>query len=191
MDRDEMLLMYVSGELPAAEHSEVERRAAQDPEWAQALHRVRELNSGVADLLSHLDGHSSSAASIEDGRRSAAVRRVSRAIVQKRVSAPLPVAAQNDEPRNRSLLPRWSYPFVAAAVIVVAMVALVEWGGNEWSEQSVTSAQTSLEERAARREKFIQSFADETFAVDAMDRGALVLSTGPDEYSAAAQPDLK
>lgn len=128
---ESVLLLYLAGELPAEGRAEVDRRLAAEPPLREALTRLEAVHGAVADWFKQAD-----AAVVADdegrGRSAAAVRRVSRAFVQRRAAedAAKAAAAKNESMWPKSLLPRWAYPLTAAAAIIVGLLSLVQWGGS-------------------------------------------------------------
>src|SRR5947208_3538628 len=132
MDNDAMLLMYLAGELPAEEHAQLAQRLAHDPALGEQLERVRALNGGIARIMDEADR---GVGATEESRRAAAVRRVSRAMVKQHVTTPAATGSTLEYgQRPRFMLPRWLYPFAAAAVIIGGMVTLVQWGGSKFGD---------------------------------------------------------
>ena len=83
----------------------------------------------------------------EAARRAAAVRRVSRAAAKFQLDRRQKVAAaaadEEAPPLRRLQLPRWAYPFAAAAMILIGWVAY--WGFTNSSNKALVSKRRALE----------------------------------------------
>src|SRR5690349_24514678 len=91
-NNESVLLMYLAGELPAEDRAEVEQQLAADAGLRATLERLRETNDALARVLTGADGVVLPPAT-EAARRSAAVRRVSRAMVKARLEQESAAAA--------------------------------------------------------------------------------------------------
>jgi hypothetical protein len=134
------------------------------------------------------DRQAGASAAMEEVRRSAAVRRVSRAMVRQRVEAPAPVAASVDDAPPRTLVPRWIQRVGIAAAIIGGLVVLVQWDGGGFLADN-TRQQSNDAARAAAREAFVQTFEEETFGIDATDRTILVYSASAENPAAVFQSE--
>lgn len=113
---EQVLLMYLAGELPDDDRADVERMLATDPSLQRDLQQMQSLQSTVEHGLARLDEISPLPVS-----SNFAARQVSRAIRQQLARPKVaPVRATSDGP-SRSWW--WLYPTVAAAS--VAMIAMV------------------------------------------------------------------
>jgi hypothetical protein len=123
-NNDAVLLMYLAGELPDAERTEVERMLAVDAGLRGQLERLREAHAWFAEEMARDDRSTRPAVS-----QGAAVRRVGRAMRQwhTRRLAEAPAAAAAPRPGLR--YPWWAYPLSAAASVVIAF--LVWWGNTD------------------------------------------------------------
>lgn len=181
-NNEAVLLMYVAGELPPDDRVEVEQLLANDGGLRAELARLRESHDALTLALGEADGLAMPAVS-EGARRSAAVRRVSRAISQhhaeRQAAAAREAAASASDRRFRRLrLPGWSYPFAAAAMLLIAWVAY--WGissgsssrGKQVVEKFPTPGETIDEPTAMALLTSLDS--------DAIDREALASSGAED-----------
>lgn len=119
-NNDSLLLMYLSGELPMGDRTEVERRLASDPALRQALEDLRGAQASVNELLRADDASTPLPVS-----SAVAVRHVSRSIRQWQVdrftAPPADVA-----PARGLRYPWWIYPTTSVAALLIAF--LVWWG---------------------------------------------------------------
>ena len=125
-NNEAVLLMYLADELPAEDRAEVEQLLASDEGMRSALSTLRAADGHMTMAFSEADGLLLPPAT-EAARRSVAVRRMSRAMVRFHVDRDQQIALDEARKPSRSLnLPRWSYPFAAAAIILIAWVGY--WG---------------------------------------------------------------
>jgi hypothetical protein len=148
-NNEAVLLMYLADELPPEDRVEVEQLLARDGGLRAELERLRDMTDSLTLALSEADGvgiarPSSPAPAHGDAvssKQSAAVRRVSRLMSQQRAAreaAAAAVASASTEngvtmgkrrrrwPTAALRLPTWTYPFAAAAAVLIAWVAY--WG---------------------------------------------------------------
>jgi hypothetical protein len=113
-NNEAILLMYLAGELPEADHAEVRQMLASDPALRAALADLSVLHDDVAGVLAGAD------AARPLSRADVATRQVSRAMVAARLEGQ---RAQPAPPAKRSRLriAWWAYPIGAAAMLTVAM----------------------------------------------------------------------
>ena len=118
-----VLLMYLAGELPAEDRTEVERMLAVDAGLRADLERLREAFAWFSAEVARDDRAIRPAVS-----EGAAVRRVGRAMRQwyarRLAAAPAPRPAA-----GTLRYPWWAYPLAAAASVVIAF--LVWWGNTD------------------------------------------------------------
>jgi hypothetical protein len=112
---DTLLLMYLVGELPAADQAEVERRVAADPKVRADLDRLTETYGSFTSGMEALDAASPVHADV-----SAAVRRASTAIRQWQ-ARPAPATVPGVERRPTSRWRVWAIPSAAAAIVLVVV----------------------------------------------------------------------
>lgn len=124
------LLLFTTGEMPPQRQDQFADRLAQEPQLAAALVELQSLNSRTRDWFAHGERHEHPA--LMEAHRSAAVRRVSRGIVQKRLEDSARAASM---PRQPFKLPGWIYSVAAVAVLIIAFVVLVQWGNGLQSTQ--------------------------------------------------------
>jgi hypothetical protein len=117
-NNEQILLMYLAGELPAGDQADVERLLAADAGLRQSLTELQAAQAFVDEELTKLDNASPLPVSVD-----AAARQAARAMRQ-RLAEPRVVATEHAaEQRPRSWW--WLYPTVAAAsVLIVAMLWL-------------------------------------------------------------------
>lgn len=131
-NNEQILLMYLAGELPPEDHAAVDGLLATDASLRRQCQELQSLQVAVGDGLGRLDELSMPVSA------DFAVRQVGRAIRQKLARPKLvPAAAVSDGP------PRswwWLYPTVAAASI--AIVAMV-WLNRQASEPVVMHPSSS------------------------------------------------
>jgi hypothetical protein len=152
-NNEAVLLMYLAGELPPEDCAEVEQHLAADAGLRAELERLRQTNDALTVTLSAADGVGIRAADHEAARLAAAVRRVSRAMVQFQLEQRQRAETPAEElPVRKLRLPRWAYPFAAAAMILISFVAY--WGfkqgggvgpGNQVAHYHESVAPTSPE----------------------------------------------
>lgn len=200
LDNDEsVLLLYLAGELSAEGRADVDRRLAAEPALRQALTRLEAMHGAVADWFKQAD-----AAVIADdggrGRSAVAVRRVSRAFVQRRTAeeAAKAAAAKNESMWPKSLLPRWAYPLTAAAAIIVGLLSLVQWGGSlvgggsrgGWGDMRGEGGPSGPGGYEWRPGGMIRGFANSTYGLDDADFRSMQLSAGGYDVSTMFQPEV-
>jgi len=119
-NNEAVLLMYLAGELPDEDRAEVERMLASDGGLRATLAELSALRDEVGDVLSAAgaDGPAS--------RRDAAVRRVSRAMVARRLEVAQALASDSAATtaaasHRRIRIAWWMYPVAAAAILMVMM----------------------------------------------------------------------
>jgi anti-sigma factor RsiW len=121
-NNDAVLLLYLAGELPPEDRTEVEQMLATDPLMRGALERLRDASDAFESAMPGLDR-----ATRLPAPEPVAMRRVMRAMRQwqaRRLAAPGPA-----ESRRKIRFPLWAYPLAAAASVVIAF--LVWWGNTE------------------------------------------------------------
>lgn len=199
LDNDEsVLLLYLAGELSTDDRAEVDRRLAAEPALRGALTRLEAVHGAVADWFKQAD-----APVVADdegrGRSMVAVRRVSRAFVQRRAAedAAKAAAAKNESMWPKSLLPRWAYPLTAAAAIIVGLLSLVQWGGSlvgsdrggrgGWGDMRADGGPGGYEWRPGG---MIRGFANSTYGLDDGDFRSMQLSAGGYDVSTMFQPEV-
>ncbi len=117
-NNEQVLLMYLAGELPPLDHQEVEQLLAGDAGLRQELGRLREAQAAFAEALAALD------AAEPLTNESIAVRRVGRAIRQEMaIRAARPVASPPAKPSWN--IPWWAYPSAVAAAILIGFLIFV------------------------------------------------------------------
>lgn len=122
-NNEQILLMYMAGELPAEDRADVERMLAADPSLRRDWQELQALHATVGAGLGQLDELSATSVNVEF-----AVRQVGRAIRQKLALPKLGPAMAPVEGQTRSWW--WLYPtVVAASVAIIAMV----WLGRQQS----------------------------------------------------------
>jgi hypothetical protein len=125
-NNEAVLLMYLAGELPAEDRAEVEQLLSVDAGLRRELDSLRTAETFMTLAMSTADGFAMPAVT-EAARQSAAVRRVSRAMVRSRLEREHEsVLPEVQTPTRTFRLPGWTYPFAAAAAIVFAWVGY--WG---------------------------------------------------------------
>jgi anti-sigma factor RsiW len=203
---ESVLLLYLAGELPAQDRAEVDRRLSAEPRLREELGRLEAVHRAVTDWFGQADAALLAAAAPPAngdaaeprGRSAAAVRRVSRAFVQRRATeeAARAAAAKNESMWPKSLLPRWAYPLTAAAAIVVGLLSLVQWGGSlvgsgrfnrsPWADMRGEEVPFS----GGFRPSGIRTFVTTTYGLDEEDDASLELSAGAYDVSTMFQPDV-
>jgi len=111
-NNEAILLMYLAGELSAEDRAEIEQMLEQDAGLRGALAELSAVNDQISGMLSSLDGP------VADSRREAAVRRVSRALVQAKADQIAYAAPTTRNARRLLNLRRFLWPAVAAAILV-------------------------------------------------------------------------
>jgi hypothetical protein len=151
-NNEAVLLMYLADELPPEDRVEVEQLLARDGGLRAELERLREMTDSLTLALTGADGvgiapapPSPAHADAMSAGQSAAVRRVSRVMSQQRAAREAAAARESAAaaafagngaiaaagkrrrwPTAALRLPAWTYPFAAAAVVLIAWVAY--WG---------------------------------------------------------------
>ncbi len=152
-NNEAVLMMYLAGELPDADRSEVEQQLARDSGMRATLEALKRLNEGMTGVLTHADGVALPAVT-ENARQAMATRRVSRLMVKHQLEMREDSEADGAVERKAWFMrmPRWVYPSTAAAVLLVAWVAY--WG--------FTNAGTAGMQRAGNeRMRFQRDYGDE------------------------------
>ncbi|HEY2587588.1 MAG TPA: hypothetical protein VGI81_17715 [Tepidisphaeraceae bacterium] len=117
-NNEQILLMYLAGELPSADQADVDRLLAVDPGLRQSLAELQACQTLVDEALGNLDEASPLPVSAE-----AAARQTARAMRQRMAEPKVAATSRADERSPRSWW--WLYPTVAAAsILVVAMLWL-------------------------------------------------------------------
>jgi hypothetical protein len=131
-NNESMLLMYVAGELPAADMAEVEQMLARDAGLRAELTAIQSDQDSVYTGLAELDRTEDRVAGTSGATaQAAAVRQVGRAMRQWKVDRLRPEPVQ---PARRWMrLPAWTYP--AGAVASVLIGSLIFWGMRGGSDQ--------------------------------------------------------
>lgn len=125
-NNEAVLLMYLAGELPPEDRAEVEQLLSVDAGLRRELDSLRAAETFMTLAMSTADGFAMPPVT-EAARQSAAVRRVSRAMVRSRLEREHASVLPEPQTATRAFrLPGWTYPFAAAAAIVIAWVAY--WG---------------------------------------------------------------
>jgi anti-sigma factor RsiW len=186
-NNESVLLMYLAGELPAEDRAEVEQQLAADAGLRATVERLRETNDALTRVLTEADGVMLPSAT-EAARRSAAVRRVSRAMVKSRMeqesaAAAAAEAAAAERARSRRLrrlrIPGWAYPLATAAMILIAWVAY--WG---FTKPAGPDASPEAREAAAGRADYLRAVAAmQSFDADVTDREAIVSAVSAEDPS--------
>ena len=120
LDREAMLLMYLSEELCAEDRAAVERMLAADSSLRQQLQQLRELDGTMATCFEQLDEHASPLAS--EGR----IQRLLHDM-RRHDNLPSELAARQaytDLAPQRRVWPRWAFLTTAAASIIFLMLSL-------------------------------------------------------------------
>jgi anti-sigma factor RsiW len=122
-NNESMLLMYLAGELPAADMKEVEQMLARDGGLRAELAAIRATQEIVFAGLADLDRAESSLSSAK-AQQAASVRSVERMMCQWHADR---LKIEPAAPGRRWMqMPGWTYP--AAAVASVLIGALIYWG---------------------------------------------------------------
>src|SRR4051812_15691630 len=119
-DREAVLLLYLAGELPAQDQSELERILNQDHSLRADLDRLRDLQTQVVGQLDELDSANPLRMSEEISTRRV-VREMRRFQLELKSRSPMQLEASSIR-----AWPRWIYPMAAAAAIIFAVLGL--WG---------------------------------------------------------------
>jgi hypothetical protein len=112
-NNEQILLMYVTDELPPEDRHEVDQMLAVDANLRDELQRLEEADGMLRQAMAAVD-----AESVPASREGAAVSRVSREIRRRVVRSAAPAEPHVSSDRRRSLW--WLYPTAAAAVIILA-----------------------------------------------------------------------
>jgi hypothetical protein len=218
-NNEAVLLMYLADELPAEDRLEVEQLLARDAGLRAELERLRDMTDALTLALTDADGVGiapppiAAAAAIPGdaiaAKQSAAVRRVSRLMSQRRAHREalearedaagaaaggiIEAAARGRRRRYRWALriPTWSYPFAAAAAVLIAWVAY--WGftssgtgqrdqsrpplPEHVDDQATLALMRSLEPEDADRQAIVSAFSAEDPAAGG-DLGTLMRVVG-------------
>ena len=118
-NNEQILLMYVAGELPAVDHQEVDQMLAGDVGLRRELERVREMYGAMANGLAALDRAEKLTP------ETMAVHRIGRAMRQQLRLRAAEAARKVRPGSTRLILPWWAYPSVAAAVLFIAFLTWV------------------------------------------------------------------
>jgi anti-sigma factor RsiW len=131
-NNEALLLMYLTGELPAEDRAEVDHMLANDAGLRAHLAGIESAYTGAMGALLKLDQDKSAEAG-----ENHAIRQASRAMKQWQVDRlnRQPVVA---EPA-RTKVPVWAYPIGVAAMLVIG--SLIWWGGQA---DTVPASQTKL-----------------------------------------------
>jgi hypothetical protein len=117
-NNEQVLLMYLAGELPAGDQADVDRLLAIDAGLRQGLAELQACQAFVDEEIAKLDDASALPVSVD-----AAARQAGRVMRQRMAEPKVEVAAQSSALRARSWW--WLYPTVAAAsILIVAMLWL-------------------------------------------------------------------
>jgi hypothetical protein len=130
-DEGAALLMYLAGELSAADRAELERRLDEDATLRDRLERLREAHDQFLDAMPALDRATRLSVPEPVG-----VRRVAAAMRQwqaGRLARPEPARV----PATAGF-PRWAYAVATAAAAVIALV--VWWGNTDGADNRVAEA---------------------------------------------------
>ena len=126
-NNEAVLLMYLADELPGDDRAEVAQLLASDSALRSELEALRSTQDYLTQVFSAADGLAIPAVVEDIGRQAAAARQVSRAMVRYRLESEQRAAREQARPAVRALrLPKWSYPFAAAAMVLIAWVSY--WG---------------------------------------------------------------
>jgi hypothetical protein len=138
-NNESMLLMYLAGELPAADMKEVEQMLARDGGLRAELAAIRATQEIVFAGLADLDRAESSLSSAK-AQQAASVRSVERMMCQWHADR---LKIEPAAPGRRWMqMPGWTYP--AAAVASVLIGALIYWGHGVGGDTKKTPDQTKL-----------------------------------------------
>lgn len=120
LDREAMLLMYISDELGDEDRAAAENMLEQDATLRQRLSELRQLHESIADQLDNLDVHSRPA-SAESGivRLLRHMRRHDAFLAERQANMPI-------EPARS--WPRWVYPVASVAAVIFLILGL--WAAN-------------------------------------------------------------
>jgi hypothetical protein len=133
-NNEQILLMYLAGELPPEDLADVEQMLASDATLRRDWEQMQALQSAMGQGLGHLDEISALPVSA-----SFAARQVGRAMRQKLARPRVAPAAATTGGQPRSWW--WLYPTVAAASI--AIIAMV-WVNRQQTPNSMPSLLPSL-----------------------------------------------
>ena len=125
LDNDQLLILFVAGELPGEDRLEVEQMLATDAGLRASLATAQTASATVAAALAAADAVDPPAG-ISPSAQAAALRRVARATRQwqvDRLSRARPVPTPERQPR----FPKWVYPTGVAAAAFLGMVAWWGW----------------------------------------------------------------
>jgi anti-sigma factor RsiW len=124
-----ILLMYVAEELPAQDRAAVERRLITETPLREQLDALRGVQDSAFASLRAIDSQRLPG-------QGAGSRRVIRSIQKWQAGRAVEQAAQANKNRFRLHVPAWTYPFAAAAVLVIGLMV---WGWNIANKPATTS----------------------------------------------------
>ena len=133
-NNEAVLLMFLAGELPDADRTEVEQMLAGDPALRQGLADLIAMQEYVGFAFSQAD------AAPLFSRREAAVRSVSQAITAAKLAAfraPKPVAPPA---RTGPRIAFWAYPVAAAALLVIGMIFYPGWHSTRAPDEATPNS---------------------------------------------------
>ena len=125
-----ILLMFLAGELPAEDRTEVAQMLATDAGLRRQLEILRSANEAFSTGLMLLD-----AASPLKASEGAVVRRVGR-LLRQRMADKAAAALPAEAPKKSLSYPWWVYPATAAAAVIVASLS---WWGNHTDIPAATT----------------------------------------------------
>jgi anti-sigma factor RsiW len=115
-NNEAVLLMYLAGELTETDRAEVDQMLAGDAALRLSLAELVSMQDQMSAAFAQADG------ALHLSRRESAVREVSRAINNAKVTA-LQNPKSNAQPqRSRARIPFWAYPVAAAAMLVIGIM---------------------------------------------------------------------
>src|SRR5436853_1082332 len=144
-NNEAILLMYLADELPPDDRAEVAQKLASDDALRAALERLRAVQDATEQMLASPERSSVS--------EETAVRQTLRAMVRYQLEQRQKQVAAIDEPRRRLRLPSWTYPFAAAAMLIIAYVA---WWGFTNSPNGPGKLALRLDDSAADEQNGVQ-----------------------------------
>jgi anti-sigma factor RsiW len=171
----QMLLLYLAGELPPEDRLEVERRLANDKSLASELDRLSALRLEIEQGIARLDKSSGLALRAEAAGRQVA-REICRQIALPRVATPM-VA----ESRRHRLMP-WLVPAGIAAAVVIGIMG---WVGH----RQVTSERLLAAQPMPQGQERI-AIVDTEPNLELLEQSIQVI-TNDDDSSALARLDAK
>ena len=122
-NNEQILLMYLADELPAADRLEVEQMLAAEPSFRSALERLGDQQQAVNVALAALDEASPLPANVE-----ALVRQIGRDLRQRMINRA--VTEQSAHLGQSTRAWRWALPTAAAAAVVVATAVWISRHGQ-------------------------------------------------------------